>query len=266
MMKRNVFLTAALAAGLTFTSANAAEVVLDAIGESATINGALFVITDEQPTGSGVIQPFVRIQDESAPPDGIQQGYNTENQPSEFDEKTEAGFDHTVNIDDLAVIEIGGTDYYQFLLDIGEPGGGNNLISLDALRVYLGSDPDLTGYDPSVTGDDPFDSGDANLVYSLDNGGDNAVTLDGQLNPGNGAGDLFVNIPVASFTGTNEWVYLYSLFGETHAAQGTFEEWAARTGDGNGGPGGGGEPIPTPSAIGMGLLLVGSMFLRRKTG
>jgi len=50
--------------------------------DSGSINGALFDFTTAQPTGTGIIQPFLRVQ-----ADGVEQGYNTSGAPVPFDDK-----------------------------------------------------------------------------------------------------------------------------------------------------------------------------------
>src|SRR5258708_4777312 len=65
-------------------------------GNSGSINGALYVWTDHQPTGTGVIVPFVRIQRK-----GTEQGYNTSGSPLPFDEKDPLNFTHDAKMKDL---------------------------------------------------------------------------------------------------------------------------------------------------------------------
>src|SRR5215472_155076 len=62
-------------------SANAANNVLSlgidgSTATSGTIGGATFALTPIQPTGTGVIDPFLREQASNHP---IEQGYNTDN-------------------------------------------------------------------------------------------------------------------------------------------------------------------------------------------
>src|SRR5688572_14480065 len=58
--------------GLLLPSQSPAAVVDLITGNSGSINGAQFVWTDSQPTGTGYIEPFLRIQRT-----GVEQGYNT---------------------------------------------------------------------------------------------------------------------------------------------------------------------------------------------
>ena len=60
---------------------------LTTAGASAELdNGAIVQQTDAQPTGTGFIQSFVRIQG-AASGGGSQEGYNTDGRPLQFDEK-----------------------------------------------------------------------------------------------------------------------------------------------------------------------------------
>jgi hypothetical protein len=54
------------------TVGRATVVDLTGSNDSGTINGAQFVFTTPQPTGTGVIQPFLRL--ENSP---VEQGYNS---------------------------------------------------------------------------------------------------------------------------------------------------------------------------------------------
>ena len=63
------------------TVGHATVVDLTGSNDSGTINGAQFVFTTPQPTGTGVIQPFLRL--ENSP---VEQGYNTSG-GTPFDDK-----------------------------------------------------------------------------------------------------------------------------------------------------------------------------------
>ncbi len=55
---------------------------LTAAGSAGQVNGAQFRQTDAQPTGTGLINSFVRIQGA-----GVEAGYNTDARPLQFQEK-----------------------------------------------------------------------------------------------------------------------------------------------------------------------------------
>src|SRR2546426_8851548 len=69
---------------------------LTTAGSSATIGGALFETNQVQPTGSGLIHSFVRIQTNNA----IERGYNTDARPLQFDENNSATFTRSLPVAD----------------------------------------------------------------------------------------------------------------------------------------------------------------------
>ncbi|HEY1378620.1 MAG TPA: SdrD B-like domain-containing protein [Gemmataceae bacterium] len=205
---------------------------LTAHGSSGTINGAIFQQSDAQPTGSGVIHSFVRLQTNAA----TEQGYNTDGRPLQFDENKSPVFTRSLQVGDVPLVSVGGVLYREFLLDVNQKASAP-LISLDQLRVYVGDTPDATGYDATTRQLAGLDA-----VYDLDAGGDNWVKLNYRLNSGSGSGDMTVLIP-ASLLGSDpgRYVYLYSAFGENQAANSGFEEWSVRV---VGGAGGSSQPPP----------------------
>src|SRR6266567_4097642 len=101
----------ALAAGAVLFGASRAnaENVLDltTAGSSGTRNGALFETNTVQPTGSGVIHSFVRISSN----DAVEQGYNTDGRPLQYDENNSATFTRSLPVADLQIVTKGGVDY-----------------------------------------------------------------------------------------------------------------------------------------------------------
>ncbi|HEU5116748.1 MAG TPA: LEPR-XLL domain-containing protein, partial [Isosphaeraceae bacterium] len=79
------------------------------------INGALFRQGSNQPSGTGVFQSFVRIQN-----DGTEQGYNTDGSP-QFDTKG-GSFTHAVLLSTIPLKVINGEAYREFNLDINQTG------------------------------------------------------------------------------------------------------------------------------------------------
>jgi hypothetical protein len=199
-----------------------ATVDLTTAGSQGTINGAVFSQTNVQPTGCGVIDDFVRIQAHSST---IEQGYNTDARPLQFDEKTSQTFTHSIQLSDVPVVLINGVAYREFLLGVNQS-HSSPLLSLDQLRIFLGAQGNLTGYDST--------SGTlAGLTPSYDmnaGGGSNWVALNAALTHGNGSGDMYLYVPDRFFVTTpnnpNPYVYLYSEFGVNYAANGGFEQWA----------------------------------------
>src|SRR4051812_47970345 len=189
-------------------------------GGTVTINNADFVTVDQQPTGSGVIHSFVRV---SAANQAVVEGYNTDGRPLQFDENNSHTFTRSQPLGDLKIVKRNGQDYYQFLLDINQE-SVRPLLTLNELEIYLGNAPDLLSYSPNRSGGGTGFGPNSTFVYDLDEGTDNAIDLNYNLNSGSGSGDMFAYIPKAKFdaahsgaNAANNYVYLYSKFGIPHA-------------------------------------------------
>jgi hypothetical protein len=196
-------------------------------------NGALFFSgTDLPATGSGLIDPFVRIQAKDT-----EQGYNTDARP--YDANNDAGatatFNHSIQLSAVPLVEISGVRYREFRLDLNETnnGGKRNLITLDALKLFSADAGNLIGLDTTVGAvgaTTAFSSGRSKLLYNLDGAGDISVLLT-DWSTGSGHGDYAVLIPEAAFADVaeNQFIYLYSAFGDTDGTNGGFEEWYLRS-------------------------------------
>jgi hypothetical protein len=252
-MNQKVRITAcaiALAAGAVFGASRAnAEVTLDLATSSPQADGttALFYRTDLQPTGTGVIQPFVRIQ---AKP--TESGYNTDG-VIEFDTKDNPGnWTHSITLSQVPIVNIGGTDYREFVLDINESTAQNNrFLSMNEFEVYTSNTNILSSFN---TATHTFGSPVANvtsLVYDMDASGDKLVRMDYSLASGSGSGDMFVYVKSSLFTGTNPYVYLYSKFGNPDGSDAGFEEWATRPAST--------PSVPLPASLWGGLTLLAVM-------
>jgi hypothetical protein len=189
---------------------------LTAHGSSGTVNGAIFSQYDARPTGTGVIDSFVRIQGPAK--GGPQQGYNTDARPLAYDENKSPQFTRSLKVSDVPTVVIGGVAYKEFLLDINQK-ASQPLLSLDQLKIFVGSSGNLSG--ALVNGK----LGGLTAVYDLDAGGDNWVQLNSRLNSGSGSGDMLLYVPAALFSG-GDYVYLYSAFGQNYSGNGGFEEWS----------------------------------------
>ena len=134
--KQYTILLLVLIAALTSTSAYANTILdLKTAGNSVTGTAAIggsFLAQQMslQPTGTGVIDPFLRIQ-----MTGSEQGYNT-SLGTPYDDK--AGiWTHALLLSDIPIVTINGTSYRQFGLDINESSGGKNLfLSLNQVQIF----------------------------------------------------------------------------------------------------------------------------------
>jgi hypothetical protein len=224
---------------------------LTTVGSSGQANSAWYVQTDPQPTGTGVIDPFVRIQNT-----GDESGYNTDGRPVEFNTKDENQWTHSLRLSEVPIVSYQSQMYRQFLLDINEQGGtSGQKLSLDQVEIYLADRGDINQYANLGT--------EGNEIYSMDTAAiGSRVEMNYKLNNGSGSGDMFLYVPTALFNrpgDLNPYVYLYSDFGVPHSADSGFEEWSVIKNPNV--P----TPIPTPQAVGMGLALVGGMAGRRWT-
>ena len=217
---------------------------LTTAGSTGTINGAIFRQGSTHPAGSGVIQSFVRIQNT-----GVEQGYNTDARPYVdpllADVDKTATFDHSLPLNTVPLVSIGGQVYLDFVLGINQD-KNNPLLSLDQVQVFLESNPALQGSSTNTStsflGTPIYDTSPST----------NWVKLNASLSSGNGGADMFMDIPLTdlpdiAFSGpnrtlplaSNQYVYLYSHFGTQilngadtkngGSANDGFEQWATPT-------------------------------------
>lgn len=232
--------------------ASAIDLNLEA-GGTGTINGAIYTTSDNQSTGTGVIDSFVRVQD-----NGIADGYNASARPVMPDVNTSPNYTRDLKLSEVPEVTLGGVVYYEFLLDINQQ-NSNPLLTLDKLQIYTRATAITDANDlPSLTGS-------STLRYNLDAGTDSRVRMNYDLNSGSGSGDLFAYIPKSLFGAETDYLYLYSSFGDSgvpYAENDGFEEWAIRTAT----------PVNPPPSVPdagaslalLGMGLVGVEALRRK--
>src|SRR5438270_13932424 len=128
----------AVASLLLATGARATVVDLTtSLSASGSINNALFFASDQQPAGTGVIGPFLRVQ---ASP--TEQGYNTDG-GFPFDDKNPHNFQHSLLLSSLATFDVNGTDYFKFMLDANQSGASNHLFTLTQLQIYTANSGSL---------------------------------------------------------------------------------------------------------------------------
>jgi len=252
MIKRN-FTAALVAAGMFAVAGIAQATTVDLINndEGSFTNQygtSIFQFTQPQPTGTGYIDPFLRVQ-----ANGVEQGYNTSG-GTPFDDKA-GPWTHDIKFSDLQAtsISLNGQQYFVVMVDLNEPNGSKSTIEMTNLQFYTSGVGSKTTTDLSSLG---------TLRYSMDTaGGDNTVQFDAGRNHGSGSGDAFFYIPASAFAGTNanDFVYMYVNFGAAdETTAGGFEEFTLVRNL---------APVPEMSALFpiVGLLVaVGSTSLLRR--
>jgi hypothetical protein len=252
----------ALSAALLLTAQSSQAACVDLINSDTGIittgDGGRFDFMTQQPTGTGVIDPFLRLQRK-----GVEQGYNTSGVTPQapFDDK--AGiWTHDLRMSDLTLVTLDDNkQYYQFLLDINEAvGHQNEFLSLDRLQIYTSTVASQTTevLNNADTVNQTVNLASSTLRYNLDAGGvNNTVLMDYSRNEGSGSGDMVAYIPASLFAGASadDVVYLYSQFGATvsggvsYTSGSGFEEWWVLSS----------QPIPEPATIFSGLFLLAGL-------
>ena len=235
------------------------EILLTSTGSHGTdSSGAIWEsFTPANSTGTGVFDPFVRIQGSPT-----EQGYNTDGELWADTKPPQPNWTHSLLLSDVPYVD----GYREFLLDADQEGGATTkFLSIDDVVISLATSPSLTG--PPPIGDGGFGP----IVYDLDDLGD-WVLLDASLfAKGSGTGDIRLLVPESLFAqqlasnpglGSDPYVYFYALMGERNNSNDGFEEWGVRVGGTPPPP----PPIPAPGAVllgGIGVVVVGWMRRRR---
>jgi hypothetical protein len=222
-------------------------------GSSVT---GLFYIDEQHPTGTGLIDSFLRFQQQGSRT--YEQGYNTTARSypipppgpkTQFDEKTDPNYTRNLLLSEIEVFTINGTQYREFLLDLNEPNAAVNskyLITLDQLEIFVSNDPNLDYYSATAAnnagGSLSYIGGGspALKIFDLDESGgngDNYVQLDYRVSAeGSGSSDMAFYLESSLFQNYT-YVYLFSQFGDLtgnksykYDSNGGFEEWFTRKG------------------------------------
>lgn len=167
-------------------SASAAPIVCDLTTETTcSIGVGIFSVYEVHPSGTGVIDSFLRVQDKDS-----EQGYNTSYRPVQFDEKTDPNFTRDLRLTEVGTTMIDGTADATFYLDINEPANSKEPLTLDQLEIFTSNSGMLHGY----TGVANTGSGSlptATKIYDMDTTGDNYVQLSYNLiGKGSGSSDM----------------------------------------------------------------------------
>ncbi|WP_239027514.1 PEP-CTERM sorting domain-containing protein [Geomonas diazotrophica] len=213
------------------------------------MNGALFYQTDPRPTGTGYIDPFLRL---GTGTNNYEQGYNTSARPFQYDQKEPLNYTHDLMLGAVPIVSKNGVDYREFLLDINQINSGTGaLLSLDVLQIFLRSSA-FTDSDITHQGNNYTFPSLGTMVWNLDDGVDSYIKLNYDLNTGSGSGDMLFYVPNSLFAGYADTtaLYLFSGFGTNYEANDGFEEWWV----GKSAPV---PPVPEPGT----MILLGAGFL-----
>ena len=228
-------------------------------GASGTINGAFFEQINPSSTGTGVINPFLRVSNLGN--ETFEAAYNTSgNLAAPFGQHGGPNpYNKDLLLSEIPVVFANSVLSYQFLLDVNESGNNStaasidNKLTLNQLQIFRSSTPGQTAGTIGPNGVLAVGPTFGTPVWEMNVGGgiENGVVLDYGLNTGSGSGDMFVYIPVSDFeSASGDYVILYSHFGTPPGVFGTdggFEEWATLTGV---------PVVPEPTTIIAGSLLL----------
>ena len=157
-------------------------------------------------SGTGNYDSFLRLAD-----NGDEQGYNTDAN-GQLDNK-DGIWTHKLLISSLAVINVGGIDYYEIRLDLNEIQSGNKPnISLDELQIYYGAAAGAGAY-PSFSG--------LTKVFDLE---DPLALVD--TNHGSGTDDYRFLLPTSLFPSGAQYL---TLFADFSGSDDGFEEFRVQT-------------------------------------
>lgn len=248
------------------TTAKAATIALGT-GTYTSSTGVIFSFSDQQPTGTGVIDPFLRLQN-TPNESGINTSLNFPGQPAgvPLDDKDSPNYTHDLNISTLQQIpgsQITGADaslsYYKFLCDVNQL-SASPLLNFNVINLLVTS---------KITDVSTFNStfgisGNSFVPVGLDALGGVTLQVDYSLNHGSGSGDFYMYVPVDKI-GSSGYLYLQNQNGTGDvsipgASNDGFEEWNGQTGP---------SPAVPDSATTMtllGIALAGIEGLRRKLG
>jgi len=239
-----------------FTSEN--PDVVSVVQSGCAVNSTIFTVPDDKiSVGTGTIDSFLTVQEKGESSNYSESGFNSDNGPpgnlqtDRYGGGGRDGFNNSILLSEIPLLEINGTWYREFLLDINQESKDPHL-SLNALRLFgAPGDGSYNKNDPAkpynydvysipatsndTTGRPGYMSGntfmsDASLIWGLDNGpgGDLALLLDYDLcgsgvlpfSCPKGSGrdyDIRWLVPNTLFGAfdSNDWIILYTSFGWT---------------------------------------------------
>jgi hypothetical protein len=191
-------------------------------GAEGSIGGALFHQGDLVPPGAGKLESIVRL--EARRGSHVDQGYNTDYRPLQFNEVHSKSLTHAEKLSNVATVTVHGQVYREFVLEV-EQSRHHPLVSLDELQIFVSNSSTLHKYNGRKD-----TLGGLYSVYDLESTGEHWIKLNTRLDGSNHVA-MVALIPESAFAGAdaNASVYVYSKFGEHFGVQGGYEEWAVRS-------------------------------------
>ena len=240
-------------------------------GGSGSGTGALggnFLASWVDQTSISAVDPFLRLQN-----GGNEQGYNT-SIGTPLDDKPGA-FTRPLTLSEIPIVNLGGVDYRQFLLDINEDRGADDeLLSLNQIQIFQSSgDQSYASLSAATVASQAVIgfAAPANEIFRMNNANGNLeIRLNSSLNTGNGSGDMFLYVPDADFNPAFSNIILYSQFGMPSgfaSSSAGFEEWSVVKPQ-VGTTAAAEAPVPEPASLlllGTGLGLIARRARRRKS-
>ncbi len=201
-------------------------------GDQAGIVEYIGSSANNQASGTGIFDPFVRLQ---ANP--TEQGFNTDAAVT-FDAKA-GTWTHAIKVNAIPVVDCDGSGSgtatcWELFNDINESNTAKR-ISLNDVEIYFTNSPVLTGFDPATNTFSSPASATTTLEYDF-----SGNILINDVNQGSGRGDLRYLVPTAGHQwNANTYFVLYSKWGTTtgtagnfgtggYTSDGGFEEWKVR--------------------------------------
>jgi hypothetical protein len=145
---------------LPVTSAEADVCDLTANGSQCgpVFNGAIFQETSPQPTGTGYIDSFLRLQHT-----GVEEGYNTSARPFQYDQKEPINYTHDIQLKD---VPIGTQDnWIKLNYSLNSGSGSGDMVAYIPNSLFTGSSEQFVylyskfGIQTGMEADDGSDAG-----------------------------------------------------------------------------------------------------------
>ena len=172
---------------------------------TANINGAVWRSPVAFNTGTGVLEPFLRVEGGNNDFDditGTEEGFNTNAADPEGDSKNDP-HTHALALNSVPVVKLAGVEYREIILDANESNSAPDaLFSIDRFDLYLcDDDPAAAGYDEFADfRNNPAPSPQCKKIYDL--GGKVALASDNATKGSGNALDYQILIPNTNFTGS----------------------------------------------------------------